>query len=95
MRPLHELVQAAQFAHQLIAGTQVQVVGVGQYQRSAESLQLRRGKRLDGSLGAHRREDRRFQVAVGRVEKARASTALGGEEIVFKHGGDYIPGGIG
>ncbi len=29
MRPLHELVQSAQFGHQLIAGAQVEMIGIG------------------------------------------------------------------
>ena len=61
--PGHELVQAAQVADQLITGTHVQMIGVGQLDLTADCLQiLRRERALDGRLRAdihkHRRLDR-------------------------------------
>ncbi len=86
MRPLHEGVQAAQSRHQLVAGTQVEVVGVGQHQRSAQFVQLGGGERLDRGLRAHRRKDRRFEVTMGCMEDPRAGAALAGKDFIFKHG---------
>ena len=84
MRPVHELVQPAHIAHQLVAGAQVEVIGVAEHQRGAQLSQLRRRERLDGGLRADRRKDRREQVAVRGGEYAGAGAGILGCELVIR-----------
>ena len=82
--PPHELVQAAHLAHHLVAGAQVEVVGVGQLHLAADLLQIQGGYRpLDGPLGAHVHEHRRLHRAVGAGEHAPPGLPLCFQD--FKH----------
>ena len=62
--PVHELVEAAHLAHDLIAGTQVQMIGVGQFDLAAHRFQIQsRHAAFDGSLRPHVHEYRRLHRA--------------------------------
>ena len=77
-RPGHELVQTAQLADQLVAGTQKQVIGVGQDDLGVEFVgQVALQNAFDGGLRAHRHEDRRFDDAVRGVEQSGARAGVG------------------
>ncbi len=69
--PAHEPVEASQVADYLIAGTEMQVIGVGEDHPRAGGMDLRRIERLDGGEGADRHERRRFDGAVWCHEQAR------------------------
>ena len=75
--PIRELVEAAQLLDDRIAGADVEVVGVGQLDLTVDvhgSLNVQRT--LDGALGAHVHEHRRFGGgAVGTGEVAAAGVA--------------------
>ena len=54
-RPGHELVQAAQLADELVAGTQKQMIGVGENDFGVEVVdQIARGESFDGGLACRR-----------------------------------------
>ncbi len=74
--PAHELVQAAPLADQLVAGTQVKVIGVGQEHPRAQLVQLLGREGLDGGLRAHGHEARRRHAAVRELPVARACRAV-------------------
>ena len=74
--PAHEAVQAARLADQILAGAQVQVVGVGQHDLRADFQHLARGHGLDGGGGAHGHVDGGVDVAVRRVQQAQARARL-------------------
>jgi hypothetical protein len=89
MRPAHEAVQPAQLGYQVVAGTQVEVVGVGEHQRGAQVSHLHRGERLDRRLRTDRREDRCLQYAVQRCEGASAGAVILGRYSEIEHQVDY------
>src|SRR5215469_9293516 len=70
--PGHKLMQAAEAANQLMAGTQIKMIGVGQNDFRAEPFKgfLREG--LDGGLRADRQKERSLHHAVRRGETAAA-----------------------
>ena len=83
--PGHEFVQTAALLHQLVAGTQVQVIGVGKLHLTADVLQVLGAQRaLDGTLGAHIHKYGGLDRAVGAGEFAPTGLALG--LFQFKHG---------
>ena len=71
--PVHEAVQAAGPIDQLVAGTQVEVVGIAQNDAGVELFQILLGQGLDRGPGADRHEDRSLHRAVRGVEQAGAS----------------------
>ncbi len=81
--PAHKLVQSAEFADQLMAGAQIEMVGVGQDQVATGFGQVARFQRLDIGQRAHRRKDRRLDGTVGRAEGPQARAA------VLSQGGPY------
>ncbi len=64
--------QPAELADEFVAGTQIEMVGVGKNDFCAELFErfLRQG--FDGSLRTHRHEERRLDGAVGRGQAAAA-----------------------
>ena len=63
--PRHETVQAAQIVHEPVAGAQMQMVGVGKLDLTADGLEVRRAQRtLDGTLRADVHEHGRLHRAV-------------------------------
>src|SRR5467141_651559 len=73
-RPRHETMKPAKFAHEFVAGTQIEMIGVGEDDFCAELFEcfLRQG--FDGSLRAHRHEERCLDGAVGRAQASAACT---------------------
>ena len=69
-RPAHEPVEAAEARDALVAGAQVEVVGVAEDQVGAEGEQVLLAQGLHRGLGAHGHEDRGLDDAVGRVQEA-------------------------
>jgi len=75
--PGHEFVQAAQVADQLITGTHVQMIGVGQLDLTADCLQiLCRERALDRRLCADIHKHRRLDRTVRRCKRAAARMAV-------------------
>ncbi len=79
-RPAHEAVQAAELLDQLLAGPQVQVVGVAEDDLRAERLELERVERLHRGLRADRHEDGGLDGAVRELERGGARRAVDGVE---------------
>ena len=88
-RPLHEAMQSAQLGDEVIAGTEVEVIGVAQHERRTEVRHLRGRQRLDGGLCADGRENGRLEGAVRRGECPRAGAVVAGSDGEVKHEGDY------
>ena len=87
--PLHELVQAAHVAHEFVAGAQVEMIGVAQYERSIDILEMFGREGLDRCLCAHGREDGCAQVAVRGGKNARTGAMIFGCDGELEHGGNY------
>ena len=77
--PVHKLVEAPHLPHDLIAGAQVQVVGVAELDLAPHLLQVVGGDAaLDGGLGAHVHKDRGLNgAAVGAGKFTAPSAAVG------------------
>ena len=75
--PAGKLVQAAHIRYQLVAGTQMQMVGVAQHDLRADILQiLRRQAALDGTSGGNVLEGRGLHRAVHGFELAPPGAVL-------------------
>ena len=83
--PTHELMQATHVTHDLVAGTQVEMVGVAQDERGIDLLELFGREGLDRRLRADRREDRCEQVAVRGGEDAGAGAVVFGSDLELEH----------
>ena len=71
--PRHEFMQTAEVADQLISGSHVQMVRVGQLDLTADALQiLRRERALDGRLRADIHKHRRLNRTVRRCKFSAA-----------------------
>ena len=70
--PGHEAVQAAHFADQLVAGPEMEVIGVGEDHLGAHRGQIFRIERFDRSQCAHRHERWSFNLSMRRREKPGA-----------------------
>ena len=75
--PADEAVQAAATRDQLVAGTQQQVIRVGEDDLGARLFEVAVASRLDGTLRADRHERRRLHDAVRRLELAETRRAVG------------------
>ena len=76
--PAHELMKSSHLPHHIVAGAQVQVIGVGELDLAADLLQVQGGHRpLDGGQGAHVHKDRGLGGAVGAGEHPPPGPALG------------------
>ena len=78
LRPADEAVQPAAPRDQIVAGPQVQMVGVAEQNLSAERFQIAMRDAFHGALRAHRHERRRLDIAVRRRHHAapRAPVAV-------------------
>ena len=82
--PVHELVEPAQLVDYVIAGAQVEVIGIAQLHLGFQPLQVDGGNAaLYRCGGAYVHEERRFYRAVRGVEYAPARASLG--LFQFKH----------
>jgi hypothetical protein len=70
--PAHEAMQAAELRDKLIAGTEVQMIGVRQNHLRAHRLQIFRVERLYRAERAHGHEGGGADLAVRRAENSRA-----------------------
>ena len=68
--PGHEGMEAAELANQLVARTQIKVIGIGENDARAQFFERVLRKSLDRGGSAHRHEDRRFDYAVRRGQLA-------------------------
>ena len=73
--PAHELVQPAEAADELVAGPQVEVIGVAEDDRGAAVEQIAGAQGFYGRLRAHRHEYRRVDDAVRRFQAPEAGLA--------------------
>ena len=75
--PGHELVQSSHGLNHLVAGTQVQVIGVAKLNLSADVLEIKGAEgTLNGALGSHIHENRGLYRAMGTGEFAPPRQAL-------------------
>ncbi len=84
--PIHELVQSAEFLEDVHAGTQEEVVGIGQDDLGAHDIEIARGDGLDRGLGPDRHVLRclDFPVAGGEDAATGLTGGIGLEEL--EHG---------
>ena len=81
--PAGKLVQAAHIRYQLVAGTQMQMVGIAQHDLRADILQiLRRQAALDGTGGSNVLEGRGLHRAVHGFELTPPGVVLLLEQLV-------------
>ena len=70
--PAHEFVQPARLFDQILAGADMQVIGIGEDDLRTDFIQFARGHALDGRLCADRHEDRGLDIAVRGMHNAAA-----------------------
>src|SRR5436190_16817415 len=85
--PADETVQTAAARDQLVAGAQVQVIGVAEDDLRAGLFEVALAHRLDASLRADRHERRRLHDAVRRAQLAKARGAVGRAKLETEPGG--------
>ena len=86
LAPGIELVQAAAAGHQLVAGAQVQMIGVAEDDLSAEGVEIVGGKGFHTAHGAYGHENGSLYGAVRRVQYA----GTGGAVFAEKFEGVYL-----
>ena len=84
--PVHELMQTTHFGYQVIAGSQIQVVGVGQNQVGVDLGQVSGGQCFDGRLSPNRGENRGQDRSVGGLENPGPGAPRAGLEIELEGG---------
>ncbi len=87
--PLHELVQAAHVAHELVTGAQIEMIRVAQHERGIDIFEMFGGKRLDRCLRAHRSKDRCEKVAMRSSKNSRAGAIVFGCDAGIQTCTDY------
>ena len=84
--PVEELMQTAQLVNHAVAGTDVQMVRVGQLDLTVQIVEIHGGDTaLDGGTGAHIHENRRFNGAVYGLEPSAAGASFFFEKRKFCH----------
>src|SRR5215467_5269632 len=73
-RPGHELMQAAEAANQIVTGSQVKMISVGEEDFRAEFFQGFLGERFHAGLRTYRQKERSLHDAVGRGQQATSRT---------------------
>ena len=92
VRPRHEFMQAAHLADQLMAGPEIQMIGIRKQNLNAELFEILLRLSLDRRGCANRHEDRRLDHAMrsGETPEPRARR-IGGEYLEMKaHPGECI-----
>ena len=89
IRPAHEPMQTTQPSNHIVAGAQVEVIGIGEHERSAQFPDLDRGERLDRCLRANGSKNRRNEITMRCGENPCAGAVVFGCDDEFKHEGDY------
>jgi hypothetical protein len=79
--PSHEAMQATELANEGVAGSEKQVVRVGEHDLGAGRAEIVRPQRLHRRVRADRHEDRRLDHAVGGRQSAGAGRAVGREQL--------------
>ena len=83
--PIHHFVQPTQLFDYLITGTKVEMIGIGQFDLTADFLQIMgRNGTLDRALGTHIHKHRGLNGTMRTGKHAAAGTAFGFQ--YFKHG---------
>ena len=75
--PRHEFMQAAELPDQVVAGAQIQMIGVAQNDLGVHVGQHLRQHSFDRALRPDRHEDRRRHVAVRGRERPQAGAGMG------------------
>ncbi len=89
MRPLHKTMQSAHLTDKLVAGPQIQVIGIAQNKRSLDPFELLGSQGFDTRLGADRCKHRRNKAAMRSSKGTGTSPAIPRRNLEFKHRGDY------
>src|SRR5262249_30337333 len=76
-RPVHEGMQSTKAADELVARTEIEVIGVAQNDGSPTGHQVAGTQGLDRGLRANRHKRWRIEAAVRRVEPSQTCLALG------------------
>jgi hypothetical protein len=84
MRPIHQLVQAAELGDPFSAGPQHQVIGVAKQDVGATLAHLRRVHALDRTLCADRHEGRCMDRTTWRIDTAKPGTAIFRQQVEGK-----------
>src|SRR5262245_9515918 len=87
MRPGDEPVEPASSSDQLVAGPQIQMIGVAEDDLRTRLFEITVAHRLDASLRADRHERRCLHDAVWRVQLAETRRAVVGEQREAECGG--------
>ena len=78
--------QTAETVNEVIAGTDVQMIGVGQLDLTVQIVEIHGGDTaLDGGTGAHIHENRRFNGAVYGLKPSAAGASFFFEKRKFCH----------
>ena len=87
LRPADKSMEAAAPGDQIVAGPQIQVIGVAEKQRRADRLQIAVRDSFHGALRADRHERGRLDLAMRRGEDAapRAAVTVGDAEGEWGH----------
>ena len=75
--PVHELVKSAGLSNDILAGSQIEMIGVSQNDFGAGGLHIFRFHGFHRSLSAHRHKYRGFNGAVGSGNPSPAGTSSG------------------
>jgi hypothetical protein len=81
--------QSTHITHKLIAGPQVEVISIAQYQGGMDLLEMFRGKGLDSCLRTDRGKNRCEQLTVGSGKHSRAGSMVPGCDLELEHNEDY------
>ena len=83
--PGHEAMEAAEGTDELVAGAQIEVVGVGEEDGDAKVVgEIALRESFDGGLGADGHEDGGFDGSVRRVEQSGAGASVGAFGLEFE-----------
>lgn len=82
---IHEFMESAKSGYELMSGTEIEVIGIGEDDLTPNRLDLISIQSLDGRLCANRHKYRCFDVPMGRRKYARSGVSICGFYCKFKH----------